>query len=167
MGWMGVPGVRSRFRDGEEGLSDGDTAEGWGLVGAQRFSEGAKLEEGEGEGEKRSERGPVIRRISIEGAGDGAGLPGKSFGSSGWVVTGRGTGRGPGGGGTWSFRSCWSWPRRSLVLLWRPRRCSCICKRLMAAGCPAGVLLTEGGGGPDTGVAPLLRLPDPQAAEGP
>ena len=35
----------------------------------------------------------------------------------------------------------------------------------MAVGCPAGVLLAEGGGGPDTGVAPLLRLPDPQAAE--
>lgn len=35
----------------------------------------------------------------------------------------------------------------------------------MAVGCPAGVLPAEGGGGPDTGVAPLLRLPDPQAAE--
>lgn len=34
----------------------------------------------------------------------------------------------------------------------------------MEVGCPAGVL-AEGGGGPDTGVAPLLRLPDPQAAE--
>lgn len=32
-------------------------------------------------------------------------------------------------------------------------------------GCPAGVLLAAGGGGPDTGVAPLLRLPDPHAAE--
>lgn len=37
----------------------------------------------------------------------------------------------------------------------------------MAVGCPAGVLLAEGWGGPDTGVAPLLRPPDPQAAEGP
>lgn len=53
------------------------------------------------------------------------------------------------------------------MLFWRPRRCSCICRRLMALGCPAGVLLAEGGGGPDTGVAPLLRLPDPQAAVGP
>lgn len=51
------------------------------------------------------------------------------------------------------------------MLFCRPRRCSCICKRLMAVGCPAGVLLAEGGGGPDTGVAPLLRLPDPQAAD--
>lgn len=31
--------------------------------------------------------------------------------------------------------------------------------------CPAGVLLAEGGGGPDTGVAPLLLLPDPHTAE--
>lgn len=35
----------------------------------------------------------------------------------------------------------------------------------MEVGCPAGVLPAEGGGGPDTGVAPLLRLPDPQAVE--
>lgn len=51
------------------------------------------------------------------------------------------------------------------MLFCRPRRCSCICKRLMAVGCPAGVLLAGGGGGPDTGVAPLLRLPDPQATD--
>lgn len=51
------------------------------------------------------------------------------------------------------------------MLFCRPRRCSCICKRLMAVGCPAGVLLADGGGGTDTGVAPLLRPPDPQAAE--
>lgn len=48
-----------------------------GLVGAQRFSEGAELKEGEGE--KRSEWGPVIGRDSIEGVGDGAGLPGGKF----------------------------------------------------------------------------------------
>lgn len=51
------------------------------------------------------------------------------------------------------------------MLFCRPRKCSCICSRLIVVGCPAGVLLAEGGGGPDTGVAPLLLLPDPHAME--
>lgn len=67
--------------------------------------------------------------------------------------------------GTWSLRNCCSWPRRSLALFCRPRRCSCICRRLTDVGFSAGAPPAEGAGGPDTGVAPLLRLPDPHAAE--
>lgn len=33
-----------------------------------------------------------------------------------------------------------------------------MCKRVMAVGCPAGVLVAEGGGGAGTGVPMPLRL---------
>lgn len=83
MGWMGVPGVRKGFRDREEGLSVRDTVEGWAWSGHRDAARGQELKEGEGE--QRSERGPGIGRHSAEGVGDGAGLRGERFGTSGWV----------------------------------------------------------------------------------